>query len=781
MAAQTEGSKPQPQVKERHSQSVPIWQPMVLFGITTLLLIAAGIWFYVQQSQTIRAEKFSDLKSIAELKVGQISQWRSERLGDALTNSESPFMRSAVNQWLTNPDDLTLKVNIISMLQLIKDNNDYLDLILVNREGQNLLSSDSIIENLDNEEKQLVQLVINSRSTQFGNFYRSPNNPKVTLNIAAPILNENKQPVAVLILQVDPEIYLYPLIQSWPTPSQSAETLLIRKDDTNALFLNTLRHNSSPPLTLRIPLTNVNVPAVQAIAGRVGQYQGPDYRGIEVLSDLVPIPDTPWFMIAKVDTDEILAEVNSLGSVVFLFVVLAIIMTGVIAYFIFNYRQKSLFRNLYQAEKARHDAQEETRTTLYSIGDGVITTDHAGNITRLNPVAEHLTGWTEVDARGKPLAEVFRIINEFTRDEVENPVVRVLREGLIVGLANHTLLIARDGTERPIADSGAPIRDENNNIRGVVLVFRDQTEERAAQKELTLLSYTINNSLNEIYLFDAVSLKFRYVNQGALTNLGFSFEQLSTMTPLDIKPEFKLETFQNLIQPLLDHREPELTFETFQRRADGSTYPVEVHLQLFEFEEEQVLLAVVQDNTDRKQSEEALHKSENLFHSVFEQANDAIHIDTDQDQIVQVNQKMCDLMGYSRDELLQMTITDLQAPEVRGVAGNVVNTEFKRYGNTVFETLNIHRSGRRIPLEISVSQVKSAQGNLYISIMRDITERKQTEAKLKDQLEELRRWQGIIIGRENRVIELKREVNELLVRAELPSRYVGFEETDPHG
>ena len=780
MNIRTEDSNRHLFLKEGPLHSVPIWQPIALFGFITLLLIVAGILFTDRQSQSIRAEKFSDLKSIAELKVGQIVQWRSERLSEAQINAENPFIRSAVNQWLTYPDDLSLKENIVALLELIKDKNDYQNLFLASRKGQYLLSSDPNIENLDYEEEQLAILAIITGVAQVGDFYRNQNNPMVFLNVAAPIRDEKNQPVAVLLLQVDPERYLYPLIQSWPTPSQSAETLLICKDGESALFLNTLRHYPAPPLTLSIPLTNLEVPAVQAIAGRVGQYQGPDYRGVEVLSDLVPVPGSPWFMIAKVDTDEILAEVHSLGFAVLLIVVLSVLITGMLAYFIFNNRQRRLYEHLYQAEREQREAQEETNITLYSIGDGVITTDHAGNITRLNHVAEKLTGWNEAEARGKPLTEVFRIINEYTRSAVENPVARVLREGLVVELANHTMLIARDGTERPIADSGAPIRDENNNILGVVLVFRDQTEERAAQKELAILTYAINNSLNEIYLFEAASLKFRYANQGGLKNLGYSLKQLRSITPMEIKPAFNPESFQHLVQPLYDRSQPALTYETIHRRADGSTYPVEVHLQLFEFEGDQVFLSVVQDITDRKQSEEALRKSERLFHGIFEHANDAIHIDTPEDQIIQVNQRMCEMMGYSRDELLKMHIADLQAPEVRSRSGNVVNTEFMLHGDNIFEALNLHRDGHRIPLEISVSRVESAEGNVYISIMRDITERKQTEARLKDQLEELRRWQNIIIGRESRVIELKQEVNELLVRSGSPIRYTSFEEADPH-
>lgn len=119
-----------------------------------------------------------------------------------------------------------------------------------------------------------------------------------------------------------------------------------------------------------------------------------------------------------------------------------------------------------------------------SIGDAVMATDKVGIVQYLNPVSEKLTGWLEKDAVGRPLESVFRIINEETRKEAENPVKKVLREGRVVGLANHTLLISKDGTEIPIADSGSPIRDGKDEIVGVVLVFSDQTEERKAQYAL---------------------------------------------------------------------------------------------------------------------------------------------------------------------------------------------------------------------------------------------------------------------------------------------------------
>jgi PAS domain S-box-containing protein len=134
-----------------------------------------------------------------------------------------------------------------------------------------------------------------------------------------------------------------------------------------------------------------------------------------------------------------------------------------------------------RAQRRAAEGRERLRTTLASIGDAVIATDLKARVTMMNPVAESLTGWAIADARGKPLSEIFRIVNEQTRKPVDNPAERALREGAIVGLANHTILIARDGTETHIDDSAAPIRCADGEIVGCVLVFRDITDRREAE------------------------------------------------------------------------------------------------------------------------------------------------------------------------------------------------------------------------------------------------------------------------------------------------------------
>lgn len=163
-------------------------------------------------------------------------------------------------------------------------------------------------------------------------------------------------------------------------------------------------------------------------------------------------------------------------------------------------------------------SERQFRATLYAIGDGMIATDAQGRVQQMNPVAEALTGWSEAEARGHLIEEVFCILNEQTRLSVENPAMRVLREGTIVGLANHTLLIAQDGTERPIADSGAPIRNDQGAVTGVVLVFRDQTKERLAQEREAYLKRLLLaiRSVNQLIITETDPKR---LIEGTCTNL----------------------------------------------------------------------------------------------------------------------------------------------------------------------------------------------------------------------------------------------------------------------
>jgi len=268
-----------------------------------------------------------------------------------------------------------------------------------------------------------------------------------------------------------------------------------------------------------------------------------------------------------------------------------------------------LHRARARAKAAAEEAEqrrEMLRITLTSIGDGVISTDPEGYVTFLNPVAEQLTGWDLKEARGKAIVDVFHIINEQTYEKVENPCEKVLRTGKIVGLANHTILISRDGTERPIEDSAAPIIDSSGRIYGMVLVFTDATSQRKTQSALQQLAAIVEHS------DDAVISKDR---QGIVTSWNAAAEKLYGFTPAEA-----IGQHISLIVPE-DHRD-ELAvnmerlwrgeriehWDTVRMRKDGTLVDVSLRISPIKDSYGEVIGAskVARDISQRKRTEEAL-------------------------------------------------------------------------------------------------------------------------------------------------------------------------------
>ncbi|HWR32774.1 MAG TPA: PAS domain S-box protein, partial [Chitinophagaceae bacterium] len=172
------------------------------------------------------------------------------------------------------------------------------------------------------------------------------------------------------------------------------------------------------------------------------------------------------------------------------------------------------------------------------------------------------------------------------------------------------------GTDRWLESHAVPMRDAEGNIITMLSVTRDVTAQKKAEEEKFRLLGVLQKSLNEIYIFDSETLLFEYVNDAALKNLGYSMEVMTGMSPLDIKPEFNPGKLKKLVSPLVNHEKEKIIFETIHKRADGSMYPVEAHLQLITQDGHSVFLAVIQDITVRKKTEQELRESEALLKDV---------------------------------------------------------------------------------------------------------------------------------------------------------------------
>ncbi|MGI6616027.1 MAG: PAS domain S-box protein [Dethiobacteria bacterium] len=253
------------------------------------------------------------------------------------------------------------------------------------------------------------------------------------------------------------------------------------------------------------------------------------------------------------------------------------------------------------------ESEESLSTTLHSIGDGVIATDTESKITRMNPQAEVLTGWPLEEARGRSIEEVFHIVSARTGRRALNPVGRVLETGLVMGLANDTALIARDGSRRLIGDSAAPIRDSAGNVAGVVLVFSDVTKQyevqQALQESEARYRTIVKNIADALFIFD-FQLKITDLNETAHRMLQYERDELLGANLNLITGARDQKYASQTMERLL--RDGELLFEGTLVRRDGLAVPVETSLKVVSRDGEGSVQAFVRDITRRKRDEQQI-------------------------------------------------------------------------------------------------------------------------------------------------------------------------------
>jgi PAS domain S-box-containing protein len=253
------------------------------------------------------------------------------------------------------------------------------------------------------------------------------------------------------------------------------------------------------------------------------------------------------------------------------------------------------------ARKALEDAGFLNRQIVECAREGFTIYDHGFRYRLWNPFMEHLTGLSAAEVIGRHPNELF----PFLRDQGIFALIEKAMGGAAAASPEFRFEIPSTGRMGWARSEYTPLKSADGAVVGVLESVHDITLERESERERRLLADTIAASLNEIYLFDAATYRFRYANEGGLLNLGYTLEDLRRMTPLDIKPEFTREDFEARLEPLKAGREDIVVLETVHRRADGSTYPVEIHLQLFGHQEMPVFLAVAIDLTERKRAEQA--------------------------------------------------------------------------------------------------------------------------------------------------------------------------------
>ena len=382
--------------------------------------------------------------------------------------------------------------------------------------------------------------------------------------------------------------------------------------------------------------------------------------------------------------------------------------------------------------------REVFRVTLRSIGDAVITTDIEGHITYINGVGESLTGWSHDDALHQSLERVFRIVNEATRLPVENPATRALREGVVVGLANHTILIKKDGTECPIDDSAAPIRNEEGHVSGCVLIFRDVTAQRLAERDKANQLHTarllasIVESSNDAIIRKSLDGIIQSWNEAAEQLFGYTAEQAVGKHISLVIPPDRLTEENEIIAGLKSGKRLE-HYETERLRSDGQRIVVSLTISPIRDESGNVIGAskIVRDVTDRKRAE----TDRQMFVTLVENSTDFIGI-CDLDGIpFFVNRAGLSMVGLeSIDEARSTPVKEFFFPEDQAKLMDEFFPGVLEKGNGEIEVRFRHfKTGEARWMAYKVLALTNSAGQpiAFATVSQDITERKRLEDNLR--------------------------------------------------
>jgi PAS domain S-box-containing protein len=463
------------------------WHFFLIFVVLTVGIVATAYIYYRSYEQAYRVEVERQLSAIADLKVDDLTRWREDRLSDAVIFFKNPSFTALVRRFFAQPEDTDAQRQLLDWLGKCARVDDYDQFRLMDTQAVTRLSQPSGLNPASAPTVRAAAEALRLGRITIQDFYRHDYNQRVYLSVQIPIHDESdgNRPLGVLVLRIDPTKQFYPFIERWPTPSKTAETLLVRREGNEVVFLNELRFQTNTALNLRAPLDRVALPAAQAALGRKGIMDGIDYRGETVIAALRTIPDSPWALVARMDRAEVYGPLRErLWQMAVLLVVL-LFGTGSAVGLVWRQQSVRSLRDQAQSAEAVREANQVIEGILSTIPVRVFWKGR--NLTYLgcNQAFAHDAGFSNPkDIIGKDDSQMG------WRDQAE--LYRADDRAVIV--SGRPRLLIEEPQTTPAGDtiwlitSKVPLRDPTGEIRGVLGTYMDITERKRMEEQQQALA-----------------------------------------------------------------------------------------------------------------------------------------------------------------------------------------------------------------------------------------------------------------------------------------------------
>jgi PAS domain S-box-containing protein len=475
------------------------WSLAGAFLLLAAGFVLLGLFYLDRQRENFRRSVQDQLTAIADLKVRQIVDWRNERMADARAIMLDPFLGPQVEKFPSGKPGSELRGSLLAWLDNTRVHNQSGRALLLDPQLKLRLSFPEGQPYYGHIAEDSATDAIRSNQVVISDLHRSQGTGDIHFDVAIPLYSSfalrqtgtvksgssRGQPIGVINMEVGPDRFLYPLIQSWPTPSRTAETLLVRREGNTMLYLNELRHRRGTALALRVPLTRTNISAVLAVLGREGNLEGLDYRGEPVLAVSRRVPETSWFLVAKVDQEEVFAPWRARSHLILLMIACLIAVMGLALWASWRRREtdwlKAELATRKRVEQALHRERSLLRTLVDNLPDAIYVKDAAGRKTLANPAdVRNMGRQTEAEVLDKTDFEMFarETAEKFSADDQA-----VLQSGQPM-LNREECFLDVQGAEHWLLTSKVPLRDERGQNIGLVGLGHDITQRKQTEREL---------------------------------------------------------------------------------------------------------------------------------------------------------------------------------------------------------------------------------------------------------------------------------------------------------
>ncbi|HOP40724.1 MAG TPA: PAS domain S-box protein [Geobacteraceae bacterium] len=474
------------------------WTLLALFFILACCIGAAGYFSYLDQKKRIRNEKQKELLAVADLKSRTIALWRGNHFDDARVIANNPLLVSLIERWIRAgaPPSSSTEKDILIWMTGRQRYYHYSLIVLFDPRGKPLLYAprNAPCEVTQHERDGISQAAL-IRKPIFSDLYRKKSSGEILADIFVPFVvsgNDREKTCAVLMIRDDLHHDLFPLVQSWPTPSRTAESLLIRRDGNRIIFLNELRHRKNNALQLDATASDRYLVAAKAVRGAEGIVEGLDYRGVPVIAAVKKINNSPWYLIAKIDAEEVYGTISQRAWLLGVMTVLLILVAGVGVFLIWRQAQLGFFRERYEADQQHLALAQRFEGFTRHANEAILLMDDEGNILEANERAIDWYGYSRDEFLRLSVSDLCP--PESTHLVKTHFVMAWSLEGVVFEAAHRR----KCGTSFPVEVSSRVVRIGGSWYYQSII--RDISERKAVERELRqqqLKLESLNRTLEE--------------------------------------------------------------------------------------------------------------------------------------------------------------------------------------------------------------------------------------------------------------------------------------------